>query len=372
MQNTAPTWLEIDHDAIADNTRYISGLIKVPLMAVVKANAYGFGSVVVARTVLAAGASWLAVARCNEAVELREAGITAPILILGMVTPEEVDIAIQHHFSLTFYGAEIAELIAQRAAAANETVNVHMKIDTGLGRLGVLAEEAASLASHARSLGGINIEGIFTHLSIVEDDENDPLTNLQMDRLEIAVAGLESIGVKPEWVHSSNSASLISHPRSRYNLVRAGAVLLGINPFYYKAFPSELKRVLTWKTRLISCREMPEGWGIGYVGRYRAKRGEMVGTLALGYGDGFLRLPGNEVLIRGRRVPVIGTECLDMCMVRLDERLPMGEEVVVIGQQGNEAIWIEDLARRWNMTFSSIVSGIAPRVPRISVQGIIN
>ena len=372
MQHTVPTWLEIDHDAIAHNTRYVSGLIKVPLMAVVKANAYGHGSVAVARTVLGAGASHLAVARFNEAMELRDAGITAPILVLGMAMPEEVDAAIQHQITLTLYGKEAADIYAQRAAAAGKTVDVHMKIDTGLGRIGVFAEDAAALAVYARSLGGINIEGIFTHLSIVEDDEVDPLTDLQLDRLEMAVAGLESVGVKPKWVHSSNSASLISHLRSRYDLVRAGAILLGINPFYYKDSPSELKRALTWKTRLISCRELPEGWGVGYVGRYRAKKGELVGTLALGYGDGFLRLPGNEVLIRGKRVKIIGTECLDMCMVSLTEPLPMGEEVVVIGQQGTEAIWIEDLARRWNMTYSSIASGIARRVPRVSVKGIIN
>ncbi len=372
MPNTAPTWLEIDHEAITHNTRYTLRVSDVPLMAVVKANAYGFGSAAVARTVLAAGASWLAVARCNEAVILREAGITAPILILGMVTPEEVDIAIQQCFSLTMYGPESAELIAQRAAAANKTVNAHMKIDTGLGRLGVLAEESASLADHARSLGGINIEGIYTHLSQVEDVENDPLTPIQIGRLEAAVASLDAIGIQPQWVHCSNSASLISHPRSRFNLVRAGAILLGINPFYYKSFPAELRRALTWKTRLASCRQLPEGWGVGYAERYRARQGEWVGALPLGYGDGFLRFPGNEVLIRGKRAPVIGTECLDMCMVRLAERLPLGEEVVVIGQQGDEAIWIEDLARGWNMTYSSIVSGIAPRVPRVSVQGIIN
>ena len=367
MQNTAPTWLEIDHDAIAHNTRYVLELIKVPLMAVVKANAYGHGSVAVARTVLAAGASHLAVARFNEAMELRDAGITAPILVLGMVMPEEVDAALQHQISLTMYGVESADVYAQRAAAAGKSVDVHMKIDTGLGRVGVFAEDAAALAEYARSMGGINIQGIFTHLSIVEDDEYDSLTDLQMDRLEMAVAGLESVGIKPKWIHSSNSASLISHPRSRYNLVRAGAILLGINPFYYKEIPSELKRALTWKTRLISCREMPEGWGIGYVGRYRAAKGELVGTLALGYGDGFLRLPGNEVLIRGKRVKIIGTECLDMCMVHLDERLPMGEEVVIIGRQGNEEISIEDLANRWNMTYSSIASAITRRVPRVAV-----
>lgn len=372
MENTAPTWLEIDHDAIASNTHYTLQVSGVPLMAVVKANAYGFGSTAVARTVLAAGASWLAVARCNEAVQLREAGITAPILILGMVTPEEVDIAVQQHFSLTLYGAEIADKIAQRAAAAGETVNVHMKIDTGLGRLGVLAEEAASLADYARSLGGIHIQGVYTHLSQVEDVENDPLTPLQIRRLETAVESLDAMGVQPEWVHCSNSASLISHPRLRFNLVRAGAILLGINPFYYKSFPVELQRVLTWKTRLASCRQLPEGWGVGYAERYRAKHGEWVGALPLGYGDGFLRFPGNEVLIRGKRVPVVGTECLDMCMVRLEGPLPMGEEVVVIGQQGDEAIWIEDLASRWHMTYSSIGAGIAMRVPRVSVQGIIN
>ena len=241
MYNAAPTWLEIDHDAIAANTRYVSGLTKVPLMAVVKANAYGHDSVAVARTVVAAGASQLAVARFNEAMELRDAGITVPVLVLGMVTPEEVDGALQHQISLTLYGKETAEMYAQRAAAAGKQVDVHMKVDTGLGRIGVFAEDAAALAETTQSLGGIHIEGVFTHLSIVEDDENDPLTDLQMNRLDTAVEGLASIGIRPKWVHSSNSASLISHPRSRYNLVRAGAILLGSIPFTINLFPMNYK-----------------------------------------------------------------------------------------------------------------------------------
>lgn len=362
-----PTWLEIDHAGITHNTRYALQVSRVPLMAVVKANAYGFGAKAVARTVLAAGASWLAVARCNEAIELREAGIMAPILVLGMVTPDEADIALRHDLTLTMYGNEIAEMYARRAAAAGLTLNVHMKIDTGLGRLGVLAEEAAALAQHALALGGIHIQGIYTHLSLVEDEENDPLTPLQISRLETAVASLEAMGVRPAWVHCSNSAALLSHPASRFNLVRAGALLLGINPYYYKPYPAELRRVVTWKAQLASCRTLPEGWGVGYVGRYRASKGEWVGTLPVGYGDGFHRYPGNEVLIRGKRVRVIGTECLDMCMVHLDEPLPLGEEVVLIGQQGEEAIWIEDLAERWNQTYSSIISRITGRVPRIVV-----
>ena len=367
MQIAAPTWLEIDHDAIVHNTRYVLEITKKPLMAVVKANAYGHDSVAVSRTVLKAGASHLAVARFNEALELRDAGITAPILVLGMVTPQEVDAALGLNISLTMFSKESAELYAQRAAAAGKMVDVHMKIDTGLGRIGVFAEDAASLGTYAQSLGGINIVGVFTHLSIVEDDAHDPLTDMQMDRLETAAAGIHAVGIHPQWVHCSNSASLISHPRSRYDLVRAGAILLGINPFYYKDIPTELRRAMTWKTSLMSCREMPEGWGIGYVGRYRAKKNELVGTLAMGYGDGFLRLPGNEVLIRGKRVKIIGTECLDMCMVHLDEPLPMGEEVVVVGCQGGEEITVEDLATRWNMTFSSIASTVSRRVPRIPV-----
>jgi alanine racemase len=362
-----PTWLEVDKAAIAHNTRYVLRVSGVPLMAVVKANAYGFGSLEVARTVIEAGASWLAVARCGEALALRAAGIRAPILVLGMATADEVDAALAQQITLTLYGTEIAEIYSRRAAEDGRTLDVHLKIDTGMGRLGVLADEAAGLAVYAQNLGGLAITGAYSHLSLVEDEENDPLTPQQQRRFDRGLAGLAAAGVTPAWVHCSNSASLISHAKSRYNLVRGGSILLGVNPFYYRPFPAELRRALSWKTQLASCRRLPEGWGVGYGEAYKAAGGEWIGVLPLGYGDGFRRIPGNDVLIRGKRVPVVGNVCTDMCMVRLPEALPLGEEVVVIGQQGQEAIWIEELSKRWRISYADVTSTISGRVPRISV-----
>ena len=362
-----PTWLEVDHTAIAHNTRYVLEVSKVPLMAVVKTNAYGFGAEDVARTALKAGASWLAVARCGEAFALRAAGITAPILVLGMATASEVDAALDQQITLTLYGAEIAEIYAGRAAAAGRDLQVHLKIDTGMGRLGVMAEDAVALADYVRSLGGITIRGAYSHLSMVEDEANDPLTPLQLQRFSSALAGLNAAGIFPEWVHCSNSASLLSQPQSRFNLVRGGSILLGVNPFYYCPAPDELQRTLSWKAQLASCRQLPAGWGVGYGQTYRAASDEWVGVLPVGYGDGFRRVPGNEVLIRGKRTPVVGTVCTDMCMVRLTEPLPVGEEVVLIGRQGDEAIWIEDISKRWRISYADVTSTISGRVPRVVV-----
>lgn len=365
--NIHPTWLEVDHSAIAHNTRYVLEVSKVPLMAVVKANAYGFGAEEVARTALKAGATWLAVARCGEALALRAAGITAPILVLGMATVGEVDCALEQQITLTLYSAEIAQIYAGRAAAAGRELQVHLKIDTGMGRLGVMAEDAGVLAEHVKSLGGVSIKGAYSHLSMVEDEENDPLTPLQLQRFSLAMDGLHAVGIDPEWVHCSNSASLISHPQSRFNLVRGGSILLGANPFYYRPFPQELQRALSWKAQLASCRQLPAGWGVGYGQTYRAASDEWVGVLPVGYGDGFRRIPGNEVLICGKRTPIIGTVCTDMCMVRLPELLPVGEEVVLIGSQGDEAIWIEEVSKRWHISYADVTSTISGRVPRIVV-----
>ena len=360
-----PNWLEIDLPAAYANTRTVLAQTGVALMAVVKANAYGMGAQEIGQTVLRAGASALAVARCGEALALRKAGITAPILVFGMAAPDEVDAAIAAHIRLTLHSSQAAGLYAARARALGQTARVHLKVDTGMGRMGVFAEEAPLLARQALELGGIEIEGVYTHFSSIDSIPDDPFARLQLERFQTALGGLREAGIQPAWVHTANSAAAFALPDSFFNMVRVGSALVGIRPFYHSPFPSELRRVLTWKTQLASVRCLPPGWGVGYGPAYRTSGQEWIAVLPAGYADGYRRCPANEVLIEGQRVPAVGRVCADMFMVRLPRPYPAGTEVVLLGSQGGQSIQIEDLSERWGISQADVTAGITARVPRV-------
>jgi alanine racemase len=361
-----PNWLEIDLSAVTQNTREVLHQTGVPLMAVVKANAYGMGAVPVSRAMLAGGAEYLAVARGCEAMALRQAGIETPILLFGLPVDDELDELMAAGVTLTLTGFEAVELYTRRAAALGMHPRVHLKVDTGMGRFGVLAEEVMLLARRALQ-NGLELEGIYTHFAMIDSDPHAALNVLQLERFHLALAALASAGITPRWVHVANSAAALGHPETRFNMVRAGSAMLGIRPFYYAPFPRYLRRVLTWKTRLISCRTLPPGWGVSYGQAYHTTGEESIGVIATGYADGFRRSPHNEVLVNGRFVPVVGRVCADNCMLRLPQPLLLGSEVVLIGQQDGQAIQIEDLADRWNTAQADVVSAIAPRVERVYV-----
>ena len=359
-----PNWLEIDLSAVTQNTREILRQASVPLMAVVKADAYGMGAVPVSRAMLAGGAQYLAVARGCEALALRRAGIETPLLLFGLPAEGELDELIAAKVTLTLTGFEAAELYAARAAAMGLRLRVHLKVDTGMGRFGVLAEEVLPLARRALE-NGLELEGIYTHFAVIDSDPHAALNALQLERFHQALAALAAAGVAPRWVHAANSAAALGQPQTRFNMVRAGSAMLGIRPNYYAPFPAYLRRVLSWKTRLISCRTLPPGWGVSYGQTYHTAGDEVIGVIAAGYADGFRRSANNEVLVDGQRVPVVGRVCADNCMLRLPRPLPLGSQVVLIGGQGNESIQIEDLAERWNTAQADVVSAIAPRVERL-------
>lgn len=350
---------------MAHNTRAVLRIAGIPLMAVVKANAYGFGALEIARTELNAGADQLAVARYSEARLLREAGITAPILVFGMVTPPEVDEAIAAGVTLTLHSFDSADLFAQRARALGRTVLVHLKVDTGFGRLGVLPEEAIGLARSCQESGGIDVDGIYSHLAMADEAPDHPVTRQQIERFTDVLAGLQDAGLRPRWAHLGNSAAAFGLPAARFNLVRAGTALLGMKPFYFDPFPPELRRVISWKAQIASCRLLPAGWGVSYGHEYVTQSAEWIATLPVGYGDGFRRLPGNQVLIEGQRRPVVGRVCNDMCMVRLPREVPVGSEAVLIGKQGGEEITTDELFDRWHTSQADVVSSINARVPRV-------
>jgi alanine racemase len=360
-----PTWLEINLSAVEDNVHTILKSTGVPLMTVVKGNAYGHGAVDVGKAALGAGATWLAVARVNEARILRQAGIRAPILVLGMVPAMEVDEAIQSDLTLPLTAFEAAEIFSQRAHALGKPLKVHLKVDTGLGRLGVLPDEALPLAQRALQLGGLELDGMFSHFAFADRD-NHPMMRTQVERFRRALDSLHAEGIKPTWVHHANSGAVMGYPDARFNMVRAAQAVLGLNPFSYTSRPEVLRPALTaWKTRLVSCKVLPGGWGVGYGNEYVTPGEEVVGVASVGFGDGIRRLPGNELLIGGQRVPVIGATCMDQVMMRLPGKFPLDTEVVVVGRQGSEEITLEQFAARYNTVHVDVTTMVTARVQRV-------
>lgn len=365
MTSTYPTWIEIDLSAISGNCAQILRDTGTPLMAIVKGDAYGHGALEASRAAIAGGASWLGVARFGEARALRKNGIRAPILVLGMVTPDEVDEAIVSGVTLTLHSLETLQLFSGRARAARQAVPVHLKVDTGLGRLGVFAEEIVSFTRQAQAAGGIHIDGLYSHLATAEDQ--NPMNENQCQRFDLAVRAMEESGLRPRWAHLANSAAAFFLPRSRYDMIRAGNVVLGLRIRIDQPLPNSYRPALTWKAQLAACRLLPAGWTVGYGASYRTPHEEFIGIIPVGYGDGLRRLPGNQIIIDGIKCPVLGRLCLDQLMVRLPRLYPMGEEVVIVGQQGDASLWVHDLAALYQTSQVDFTTLIHKRVPRIYV-----
>jgi len=362
------TWIEVNLTAIEENVRTLRTIAGVPIMAVVKANGYGHGAIEVSRAALAAGSSWLAVSCAEEALVLREAGIAAPILVLGMVTAQEADEAIAAGLSLTVYCQESAELYSARAAALGRSVCVHLKVDTGMGRLGTLpGEPTLGLARTITSLPSMHLEGVFTHLACA-DEQNPAPTESQLAKFTSTLEALEAMGIRPAWIHAANSAATLAFPQARFNMVRNGVAMYGVHPSAHVRLPASFRPALSWKARLVSCKVLPPGWGVSYGMEYHTAGEETVGVIPVGYADGWRRNRPNVVLLHGKRTPVIGRVCMDQCMVKLPEGASLGTEVVLIGRQGDEEIRAEEVADRWGTINYEVITGISARMPRVYVR----
>lgn len=361
-----PTRVEIDLDAIRHNVSNIKALTGpgVDVMAVVKANAYGHGALPVARAALQAGSAWLAVATVDEAAELRQGGITAPVLVLGLSTPEAMRLARDLGVSITVYSLQAAQ--AARDAGG---LRVHLKVDTGMGRLGFAAtDEGVAALAEAKRLLGEAAEGVYTHLSDA-DNPDQSYTLAQLDRFDAVLAELARQGLGFRYVHAANSAATLAVPRARYGLVRPGVAIYGLYPAGWQRALCDLRPALSFKTVIDGVKVLPAGWGISYSHTVLLERPTRVGVVPAGYADGVRRgLSGRlEVLVRGRRVRALGRVCMDQVVVDLQD-LPdagVGDEAVLIGRQGNEVITADDWAAVLGTINYEIVTGISARVPRV-------
>ena len=359
-------WVEIELVAIKNNVRYFCDSSDVNVMAVVKANAYGHGSLPVVETALRAGASWCGVARADEALELRSAGVKCPILVLGFTPVSMIEQLIASNVSMTGWDVEHlkdVDVIAQRLGLR---ARIHLKVDTGMGRVGVHYQDAFHIANYLYGAQGLLFEGLSTHYARAYEADLTPTLD-QEDCFRNVVELLTEAGICPGFVHSSNSAAIINRPDLSWNMIRLGIAMYGLDPSDDCKCPVDLRPALTWKAQLIQVKQVPSGTGISYGHNYVTTGQEIIGTVPTGYADGYRRHGKKIVLIGGKRVPVIGTVCMDQFMVRLDgvPDAVVGDEVVIIGSQGADYISAEEVASRWSTINYDVVSSIGSRVPRV-------
>lgn len=374
-----PTEAEISLDALKANytafRRYLPEGIK--LMGCVKGNAYGHGAVEVARELERLGADYVSVAFLDEALQLRQAGLKVPILVLGHTSPEYLALAMENEVDVTLFTREGLEAARRLPSDSGRRLNVHVKVDSGMGRIGLLPEAAPDYIAELAEIPGVRLTGLFTHFAKA-DEQDKSYTLEQYRRFTGVVEAIRDRGIDIPIIHTGNSATAIDTPGLTYDMVRVGVSLYGLYP------SDEVNRkrvaldpVMTLKTNIVYVKTLPTEWGVSYGTRYFAEAGERIATLPIGYADGYSRMLSGkaQVLIRGRRVPVAGTICMDQCMVSLksfaeeSEQIQAGEEVVLIGRQSGECITADELALQLGTIHYEVVCMLAHRVPRVYIQG---
>lgn len=369
-----PTWAEISLDALQHNIEAIRNIIPntMKLMAVVKADAYGHGAIHIAKHAVQCGIDYLAVAFLDEALELRQAGITFPILIMGYTPPEAVHLAIQHNISFTVFSHEVLDAIEQcNLSKLNERqAIIHIKIDTGMNRVGIrFDDDATGLIDRALQLPGVRVEGLFTHYASA-DEADKSFTRQQHQRFKNIIDHYEARNITFPFIHAGNSATAIDTPELSCNMVRIGVSLYGFYPSAeINRHKIALQPVMTFKTQTIMVKTLPPDNGIGYGLIYRTQAEEQIATVPVGYADGYARLLSErgEVLIRGQRVPIAGRISMDQTTINVSaiDEPRVGEEVILFGQQGAETICAGELAEKLETIHYEITCKIAHRVPRV-------
>lgn len=363
-------WAEVDLGAIARNVRALKALTPqgTRFMAVVKADGYGHGALEVARSALSAGADRLGVATLDEAIALREAGITAPLHILAEVPPEGSALVLEHGIIPTVASREAAVALSRAAMLAQREAVCHLKIDTGMNRIGVRAEDAAALASRIGDLPGISIEGAFTHFATA-DAPGDWEFDRQVTRFTSALETMRTEGVRPPVVHAANSAATIMHPETHHDMVRCGIALYGLPPSKAASGMVRLDPAMSIKARVSFVKRIGLGEGVSYGFTWHAGGPTTIATLPLGYADGIHRVLSNKmsVLIGGRRCVQVGRVCMDQIMVEVPQGLDVqvGDEAVIVGRQGSEIISMDDVAELAGTINYEMACGFALRLERV-------
>lgn len=338
-------------------------------MAVVKANGYGHGIVEVARVAAESDVAYCGIARVEEGLELRSAGIRVPLLVLGYTPPYRFDRAIEADISITLFEPEQIPQLLEAARRVGKKGKVHVKVETGMGRLGAAPETALSILHQLHNNPDVLVEGLFTHYARADELE-EPATDSQQQVFMRLLEEVAEAGLRPPIVHTANSAASLIRPSTHFDMVRAGIALYGLSPSPEVLLPTGIEPGLTWKAQLCEVRTLPPGTGISYGHIYTTTGFERIGVVPVGYGDGYRRVSGNSVLVRGAKAPIVGRVCMDQMMVQLDS-VPdavVGDEVILIGRQGSESITADMLAAHWGTINYEVICGLSARVPRIYLE----
>jgi alanine racemase len=371
-----PTWVEIDLNALAANFKTIKHRVgpAVKVMAVVKANAYGHGAVECARRLEMEGADWFGVALPEEGIELRENGITKPILALGGLWMGQAPVCLQHNLVPVVYRLEMIESLNHAAKDAGTVVDVHVKIDTGMGRLGVRWDEIGEFVDRLKRYESVRVDGLMSHFAAADDPMCEPLTGNQLRRFKEAAASFTSRGYSPNHFHVANSAGVFGHPSAWGNMVRPGGVLYGL---WRDVLPPseknpELRPVMSLRSRIELLKWVPEGETIGYGCTFEASRKSLIATLPIGYHDGYMRGLSNRahVIVRGMYVPVVGRISMDLTMLDVTNvpDVSIDDEVTLFGASGDKNVTVEHLARTAGTLSYEVTCGVGERVQRVYVS----
>ncbi|MEM7618041.1 MAG: alanine racemase [Pseudomonadota bacterium] len=354
-----------------ENIEIIKKHVKTRVLVVVKANAYGHGLVECAQVAEESGAEMVGVATVGEASLLRQAGIVVPILRMTAYGQNEIQSFIDDDIHFFAWTKEHVDEANRLAKAKNKKANVHLKVDTGMGRAGVFHHQVEGIAEHILSLEHVELTGVCSHFHTADMPETDSVER-QLERFNKAVDILESLSAVPEYVHISNSPALLRFEKARYNMVRTGVITYGQ---YYEDDTDLLegmKAIGSWKARLVSVKTLPPNHGISYSVKYRTSKEEKIGIIPVGYADGFRRRPlgVNEVLLHGQRVKVVGSVCMDQCMIVIPDDVDVqeGDEVVLMGGQGDDYIDSLEIANKWGTNNYDVFANISARVPRVYVR----
>jgi alanine racemase len=386
MLDNPITWAEINLEAYAHNIRELRRISRPParLMAVVKANGYGHGALEVAREALQNGAQYLGVARINEAIPLREAGLEAPILIFGYSPPDLAPLLIDYELTQTVYSLSTASALSEQATRKGKKINVHLKVDSGMGRLGFLLEATKGTQDDIAAqnpireieaitrLPGLSVEGIFTHFATA-DSADKSYADLQLDRFMDLLNRLQKEGLEPPLRHAANSGALIDMPNSHLDMVRPGIATYGLHPSdEVNKRMVDLKPVMTLKSKIIHLKRVPPGFNVSYGITFQTKNHTTIATVPVGYADGFNRLLSSRghMLVHGQRVPIVGRVCMDLTMLDVGAvaGVALEDEVVVFGEQGNDAVTADEIASILDTINYEVVSTITGRVPRVYLK----
>ncbi|MGG3836061.1 alanine racemase [Paenibacillus thiaminolyticus] len=379
-----PTRAEISLDALHHNMEAFRAALPsaTKLSVCVKANAYGHGAVEIARAAERFGADYVNVAFLDEAVQLRRAGVQVPILVLGYTPPAGIEAAFEHDISLTVFTGEWIRKLEEEAPGLSgryggRLLKVHVKTDTGMGRLGLRTpEDTAGCVRRLQAIAGVLVEGMFTHFAGA-DEKDQAYSRLQQERFQAVIDELKRQELTVPLIHASNSAAAMELPESAYDMVRVGISAYGLYPSAdVNRQRIQLRPVLSLKTAIVHAKTVPAGEAISYGMHYYTSAEECIATIPVGYADGYSRMLSGKahMLIRGRRVPVLGRICMDQCMVSLeplakDGPLPEpGEEVVLLGEQGEERITAEEIADHLGTIHYEVVCMVAHRMPRLYIE----